>query len=82
MDLFSLGGGAIAFPRPWVERLIGCMLNPEDGLPRAIGAICREAHWTTYYKLIERANVSVAALSIRLLQRAQPECIVIFGTRH
>jgi hypothetical protein len=54
-----------------VELLIGCMLNPEGWVTRAIGAICREAHWTTYYKLIERAHVSVADLSIRLLQLVQ-----------
>ncbi len=47
------------------------MLNPEGWVTRAIGAICREAHWTTYYKLIERAHVSVAKLSIRLLQLVQ-----------
>jgi SRSO17 transposase len=57
--------------RTFVELLIGCMLNPEGWVTRAIGAICREAHWTTYYKLIERAHVSVAELSIRLLQRVQ-----------
>jgi hypothetical protein len=57
--------------RTFVELLIGCMLNPEGWVTRAIGAICREAHWTTYYKLIERAHVSVAALSIRLLQLVQ-----------
>ena len=57
--------------RTFVELLIGCMLNPEGWVTRAIGAICREAHWTTYYKLIERAHVSVAKLSIRLLQLVQ-----------
>jgi hypothetical protein len=57
--------------RTFVELLIGCMLNPEGWVTRAIGAICREAHWTTYYKLIERAHVSVAALSIRLLELVQ-----------
>ena len=57
--------------RTFVERLIGGMLNPEGWVTRAIGAICREAHWTTYYKLIERAHVSVADLSIRLLQLVQ-----------
>jgi len=57
--------------RTFVELLIGCMLNPEGWVTRAIGAICREAHWTTYYKLIERAHVSVAELSIRLLQLVQ-----------
>jgi len=57
--------------RTFVELLIGCMLNPQGWVTRAIGAICREAHWTTYYKLIERAHVSVADLSIRLLQLVQ-----------
>ena len=57
--------------RTFVELLIGSMLNPEGWVTRAIGAICREAHWTTYYKLIERAHVSVADLSIRLLQLVQ-----------
>ena len=57
--------------RTFVELLIGCMLNPEGWVTRAIGAICREAHWTTYYKLIERAHVSVADVSIRLLQLVQ-----------
>jgi hypothetical protein len=57
--------------RTFVELLIGCMLNPEGWVTRAIGAICREAHWTTYYKLIERTHVSVADLSIRLLQLVQ-----------
>jgi len=57
--------------RTFVELLIGCLLNPEGWVTRAIGAICREAHWTTYYKLIERAHVSVAELSIRLLQPVQ-----------
>ena len=45
--------------------------QPEGWVTRAIGAICREAHWTTYYKLIERAQVPVADVSIRLLQLVQ-----------
>jgi len=57
--------------RTFVELLIGCMLNPEGWVTRAIGAIRREAHWTTYYKLIERAHVAVGDLSIRLLQLVQ-----------
>ena len=60
MDFLS----SVAVPprsrRTFVELLIGCMLNPEGWVTRAIGAICREAHWTTYYKLIERAQVPVA----------------------
>ena len=31
--------------RTFVELLIGCMLNPEGWVTRAIGAIRREAHW-------------------------------------
>lgn len=57
--------------RTFVELLIGCMLNPEGWVTRAIGAITRGAHWTTYYKLIERAHVSTADLSVRLLQLVQ-----------
>lgn len=57
--------------RTFGELLIGCMLSPEGWVTRAIGAIRREAHWTTYYKLLERAHVSVADLSIRLLQLVQ-----------
>lgn len=57
--------------RTFVELLIGCMLNPEGWVTRAIGAICRGAHWTTYYKLIERTHVPVAELSVRLLQLVQ-----------
>ena len=57
--------------RTFVELLVGCMLNPEGWVTRAIGAICREAHWSTYYKLIERAHVSVPDLAIRLLQLVQ-----------
>lgn len=57
--------------RTFVELLIGCLLNPEGWVTRAIGAIRRESHWTTYYKLIERAHVSVADLSVRLLQLVQ-----------
>jgi DDE superfamily endonuclease len=57
--------------RTFAELLIGSMLNPEGWVTRAIGAISREAHWTTYYKLIERAQVPVGDLSVRLLQLVQ-----------
>jgi hypothetical protein len=57
--------------RTFAELLIGAMLNPEGWVTRAIGAISREAHWTTYYKLIERAQVPVGDLSVRLLQLVQ-----------
>jgi hypothetical protein len=57
--------------RTFVELLIGCMLNPEGWVTRAIGAIRRESHWTTYYKLIERAHLPVGDLAIRLLKWVQ-----------
>lgn len=57
--------------RALAELLIGCMLTPEGWVTRAIGANRREAHWTAYCKLIERAHVSVADLSVRLLQLVQ-----------
>ena len=57
--------------RTFVERRIGCLLNPEGWVTRAIGAIGREAHWTTCFKRIEQAQVSVADLSIRWRRRAQ-----------
>jgi hypothetical protein len=60
--------------RTFVELLIGCLLNPEGWVTRAIGAIRREAHWTTYYKLIERAQVPVTELSLRLLQLVLRVC--------
>jgi hypothetical protein len=53
--------------RTFVELLMGCMFSQEGWITRAIGAICRGAHWTTYYKLIERAQVSVPDLAVRLL---------------
>lgn len=54
-----------------VELLIGCINNPEGWATRAIGAIRREAHPTTYYKLVKRANVSVTELTLRLLSLAR-----------
>ena len=57
--------------RTFVELLIGCLLTPEGRVTRAIGGIRREAHWTTYYKLIERAQASVAELSVRLFRLVQ-----------
>ena len=57
--------------RTFIELLIGSMLNPEGWVTRAIGAIRRDAHWTTYYKLIERARLPVGELAIRLLLLVQ-----------
>lgn len=68
---FLLQGVPPRSRRTFVELLIGCMLNPEGFVTRAIGAIDRKAHWTTYYKLIERASIPVGALAVRLLQLVQ-----------
>jgi hypothetical protein len=54
--------------RTFCELLVGCLLSPEGWVTRAIGALTRGAHWTTYYKLIERAHLPVPALSARLLE--------------
>jgi hypothetical protein len=40
MDFLSSGGRATAFP-PFVELLIGCLLNPEGWVTRAIGGSSR-----------------------------------------
>lgn len=53
--------------RTFCELLFGCLLSPQGWVTRAIGAITRGSHWTTYYKLIERAGISVSDLSERLL---------------
>lgn len=54
--------------RTLIELLMGCLVSPEGWVTRAIGAIDRGAHWTTYYKLIERAQIPVAVLAGRLLE--------------
>lgn len=50
---------------------ISATLSPEGWDARAIGAISREAHRTTWNKLIERAQVPVGELAVRLLQLVQ-----------
>jgi len=47
----------------FVELLCGCMISPEGWVTRAIGAITRSKHWTTYYKLIERGSIRTLALA-------------------
>jgi hypothetical protein len=51
--------------RTFIELLFGAMLSPEGWVTRAISAISRGAHWTTYYKLIERAQIDIITLSQR-----------------
>jgi hypothetical protein len=60
--------------RTLIELLVGCLVSPEGWVTRAIGAIDRGAHWTTYYKLIERAQIPVAELAGRLLDL----CLQVF----
>jgi len=47
----------------FVELLCGCMISPEGWVTRVISAITRKMHWTTYYKLIERASIRRLALA-------------------
>ena len=54
--------------RTFIELLFGAMLSPEGWVTRAISAITRGAHWTTYYKLIERAQIDIVALAQRTTQ--------------
>jgi DDE superfamily endonuclease len=51
----------------FIELLCGCLVSPEGWVTRAIGAICRQKHWTTYYKLIERARIRTVELARALL---------------
>lgn len=51
----------------FVELLCACLISPEGWVTRAIGAICRRRHWTTYYKLIERGSVRTLPLARALL---------------
>lgn len=41
----------------FVELLCGSLISPESWVTRAISAITRGRHWTTYYKLLERGSV-------------------------
>ena len=54
--------------RTFIELLFGAMLSPEGWVTRAISAISRGAHWGTYYKLIERAQIDIVALARRTVQ--------------
>jgi len=47
----------------FVELLCACLVSPEDWVTRAISAICRRKHWTTYYKLIERGSIRIVPLA-------------------
>ena len=65
----------------FVELLCGCMVSPEGWVTRAISAIRRGKHWTTYYKLLERGNVHVLPLARALfylvLSVVHPEIVTL-----
>jgi hypothetical protein len=55
----------------FVELLCACLASPEGWVTRAISAICRRRHWTTYYKLIERGSVRTLPLARSLFALVQ-----------
>jgi len=55
----------------FVELLCACLVSPEGWVTRAITAICRRRHWTTYYKLIERGSVRTVPLARSLFTLVQ-----------
>jgi hypothetical protein len=52
----------------FVELLCGCLISPEGWVTRAISAITRGRHWTTYYKLLERGSVRSLRLARALFE--------------
>ena len=59
----------------FAELLCACLVSPEGWVTRAITAICRRRHWTTYYKLLERGHVRTVPLAralFRLVQTVLP----------
>src|ERR1700738_3309301 len=59
----------------FIELLCGCLVSPEGWVTRSIVAISRRKHWTTYYKLIERASgrpVRLARALFRLVRAVRP----------
>jgi DDE superfamily endonuclease len=55
----------------FAELLCACLVSPEGWVTRAIAAICRRRHWTTYYKLIERGSVRTVPLARALFTLVQ-----------
>jgi hypothetical protein len=53
--------------RTFAELLVACMLSPTGWVTQAISAFVRVAHWTSYYKLIERASWDTVSLAQRLV---------------
>ena len=52
----------------FVERLCGSLISPEGWVTRAISAITRRQHWTTYYKLLERGRLRTLRLAHALFE--------------
>ncbi len=52
----------------FIELLCGCLISPEGWVTRAISAITRGRHWTTYYKLLERGSVRTLRLARALFE--------------
>lgn len=52
----------------FVELLCGCLISPEGWVTRAISALVRGRHWTTYYKLLERGSVRTLRLARALFE--------------
>lgn len=50
----------------FVELLCGCMVSPDGWVMRAISAIARRRHGTTYYKLLGRGSLRTVRLAGRL----------------
>ena len=52
----------------FVELLCGCLISPEGWVTRAISAITRRRHWTTYYKLLERGSLRTLRIAHALFE--------------
>jgi hypothetical protein len=52
----------------FVELLCGCLISPEGWVTRAITAITRRKHWTTYYKLMERGSLRTLRIAHALFE--------------
>ena len=52
----------------FVELLCGCLISPEGWVTRAISAITRRRHWTTYYKMLERGSLRTLRLAQALFE--------------
>lgn len=52
----------------FIELLCGCLISPQGWVTRAISAITRRSHWTTYYKLLERGSLRTLRLAHALFE--------------